>query len=78
MNKQKMSKSFGNIIDPQALLDSYGSDVVRYYLTRFMAITQDSEFSTDDLEQRVSSDLANDLGNLLQRVITLAQKRDLY
>ncbi len=78
MNKQKMSKSLGNVVDPQALLDAYGADAVRYYLTRFMAITQDSEFSTDDLERRVSSDLANDLGNLLQRVVTLAQKRELY
>lgn len=78
MNKQKMSKSFGNVVDPQELLDAYGADAVRYYLTRFMAITQDSEFSTEDLEQRVSSDLANDLGNLLQRVVTLAHKRELY
>jgi methionyl-tRNA synthetase len=78
MNKQKMSKSLGNVVDPQALLDAYGADAVRYYLTRFMAITQDSEFNTEDLEQRVSSDLANDLGNLLQRVVTLAHKRELY
>ncbi len=78
VNKQKMSKSLGNAVDPQALLDAYGADAIRYYLIRFMAITQDAEFSTDDLEQRVSSDLANDLGNLLQRVVTLAQRRELY
>ncbi len=78
VNQQKMSKSFGNVVDPQLLLDAYGKDAVRYYLIRHMAITQDSEFSTMDLEQRISSDLANDLGNLLNRVVTLAHKHELY
>ena len=78
VNQQKMSKSFGNVVDPQGLLDAYGADAVRYYLVRHMAITQDSEFSTPDLEQRISSDLANDLGNLLNRVVTLASKHNLY
>ena len=66
VNQQKMSKSFGNVVDPQTLLSAYGADAVRYYLIRHMAITQDSEFSIIDLEQRISSDLANDLGNLLE------------
>ena len=78
INAQKMSKSLGNTVDPQLLLDEYGADTVRYYLTRYMAITQDSEFSTQDLERRINSDLANDLGNLLNRVIALAKKRDMY
>ena len=78
VNQQKMSKSFGNVVDPQQLLDEYGADSIRYYLTRFMAITQDSEFSTQDLERRLNSDLANDLGNLLNRVVILAQKNELY
>ena len=78
INDQKMSKSFGNVIDPQTLLDAYGADAVRYYLTRFMAITQDSEFSTLDLEKRINSDLANDLGNLLNRVVALAKRHELY
>lgn len=78
VNQQKMSKSLGNVVDPQVLLDRYGPDPVRYYLTRFMAITQDAEFSDTDLEQRINSDLANDLGNLLNRVIALAKKRDMY
>lgn len=71
---QKMSKSKGNSIDPEELYDEYGADVIRYYLARQMAITQDGNFSKEDLEQRITSDLANDLGNLLQRMSTLAEK----
>lgn len=74
VGEQKMSKSRGNSVDPVDLLKDYGSDVVRYYLTRQMAITQDGQFSTDDLEQKITSDLANDLGNLLQRMVMLADK----
>ena len=77
VNNQKMSKSFGNIIDPQELLNTYGPEPVRYYLTRYMAITQDAEFSTGDLEQRINADLADELGNLLNRVTTLAHKHNL-
>jgi len=78
INNQKMSKSFGNIVDPQVLLEKYGADAVRYYLVRYMAITHDAEFSTQDLEQRVTADLANDLGNLLNRMVTLAHNYSLY
>ena len=78
VQQQKMSKSLGNVVDPQQLLDQYGADPVRYYLTRFMAITHDSEFSIGDLENRNNADLANDLGNLLNRVVLLSQKHDLY
>jgi methionyl-tRNA synthetase len=74
VNHQKMSKSLGNAVDPEKLLTDYGADAVRYYLVRHMAITQDAEFSIGDLEQRISSDLANDLGNLLNRLVTLAYK----
>ena len=74
VGQQKMSKSFGNVIDPQGLYASYGADPVRYYLMRQMAITHDGEFSIDDLEQKISSDLADDLGNLLNRMVTLALK----
>lgn len=71
---QKMSKSLGNVIDPVALYKTYGADQVRYYLMRQMAITHDGEFTVEDLEQKISSDLADDLGNLLNRMIALAQK----
>lgn len=74
VNAQKMSKSFGNVVDPVLLHNDYGTDPVRYYLTRYMAITHDSEFSIADLEQKIGSDLANDLGNLLNRMLLLAEK----
>ncbi len=71
---QKMSKSLGNVIDPFELACAYGPDALRYYLIRHMAITQDSPFSIEDLEKRINADLANDLGNLLNRMLTLASK----
>lgn len=74
---QKMSKSLGNAVDPQSLADVYGVDQIRYYLTRKMAITQDSEFRIGDIEQSINSELANDLGNLLNRCSTLALKHSL-
>ena len=74
---QKMSKSLGNVIDPVGLYTTYGADPVRYYLMRQMAITHDGEFTIEDLEQKISSDLADDLGNLLNRMVTLAQKYNL-
>lgn len=72
MDKQKMSKSLGNVVDPEDLYNAYGAEPVRYYLMRQMAITHDSDFSIEDLEQRITSDLANDLGNLLNRTVALA------
>lgn len=77
MDEQKMSKSLGNVVDPQDLLYRYGADPVRYYLMRQMAVTHDGNFSIKDLEQSIASDLANDLGNLLNRMVSLAQKNDL-
>ena len=74
MGDQKMSKSLGNAIDPKSLAEQYGVDEIRYYLTRKMAITQDSQFSIADIEQSINSELANDLGNLLNRCCTLAEK----
>ncbi len=77
VGEQKMSKSLGNVIDPAGLYKEYGADPVRYYLMRQMAITHDGEFSVEDLEQKISSDLADDLGNLLNRMSTLVQKYSL-
>jgi len=78
VDKQKMSKSFGNVVDPQDLLKKYGVEPVRYYLVRQMAINQDGDFSDTDLEQRITSDLANDLGNLLNRMTSLAHKYNVF
>ena len=74
VDKQKMSKSLGNVIDPMVLQERYGVEPVRYYLMRYMAVTQDSNFSIADLEQAITADLANDLGNLLNRMTSLAEK----
>ncbi len=77
VDKQKMSKSLGNVIDPVALSDSFGIDPVRYYLCRQIPITHDGEFSIQDLKEKITSDLANDLGNLLNRMLKLAEKYNL-
>ncbi len=77
IDQKKMSKSLGNVVDPLVLLQKYGADPVRYYLVRQMAITHDSDFSIKDLERHIASDLANDLGNLVRRMVTLAYKNDL-
>lgn len=74
MGEHKMSKSRGNSVDPQDLYRVYGPDSVRYYLARQLSIAQDGQFTVDDLEQKITSDLANDLGNLLQRMVSLATK----
>jgi len=70
----KMSKSVGNVIDPDVLADKYGADAVRYYLMRDNVVGQDSDFSEDRLVQRWNSDLANDLGNLVNRTISMSQR----
>lgn len=76
VDKQKMSKSLGNVVDPMVLKETYGAQEIRYYLMRYIAVTQDSNFSTDDLERAITSELANDLGNLLNRMLILAEKND--
>ena len=74
IDKEKMSKSRGNAVDPELLAREYGVDEIRYYLLRKMAVTQDSEFSIADIEQSIHSELSNDLGNLLHRFSTLTEK----
>lgn len=77
IDSQKMSKSLGNAVDPLSLAQRYGVDQVRYYLIRQMAITQDGSFSLKDLEEHITADLANNLGNLLNRTLSLALKHGL-
>ena len=70
----KMSKSFGNTVDPDRLADKYGADALRYYLMRDNIVGQDSDFSEERLAVRYNSDLANDLGNLVNRTINMAHR----
>ena len=69
----KMSKSIGNVINPYDLVEKYGIDPVRYFLLREMPSTGDGDFSYEKFEERYRADLAKGLGNLVARVITLAQ-----
>ena len=70
----KMSKSLGNIVDPDALADKYGDEALRFYLMRETVTGQDMEFAEDRLVQRYNSDLARNLGNLLNRALNMAQR----
>ena len=71
---EKMSKSRGNVIDPIQLVDQYGSDAVRYWLLRDMPRTSDGDFSYQRLEDRYNTDLANDLGNLINRTVGMLHR----
>ncbi|MEN8237053.1 MAG: methionine--tRNA ligase [Pseudomonadota bacterium] len=70
----KMSKSIGNTVDPFELVQQYGADQVRYFLMREVPFGKDGDFSDAAFIQRINSDLANDFGNLVQRVLSFVQK----
>jgi methionyl-tRNA synthetase len=70
----KMSKSLGNVVDPNALADKYSAEAVRYYLMSDIGMGKDADFSEERLVERYNSELANSLGNLLNRTLSMASK----
>ena len=73
-DSSKMSKTKGNVVSPLSLKDKYGAEVLRYFLMREMAVGQDANFSEEALIGRNNADLANDLGNLVQRTLAMVQR----
>ncbi len=73
---QKMSKSIGNVVDPLEVLDRHGLDAMRYFFLRHIDTFADSDFTWEKFEDAYNNELANDLGNLVQRLATLASKND--
>ncbi len=74
VNGQKISKSLGNAVDPRLLVDVYGIDAIKYYLLRDISFGNDGDFSEDNLITRINADLANDLGNLVHRTLSMIKQ----
>jgi methionyl-tRNA synthetase len=70
----KMSKSLGNVVDPDVLIDKYGAEALRYYLMSDIVTGKDADFSEERLIERYNSDLANNIGNLLNRTLNMLQR----
>ncbi|MBR3220521.1 methionine--tRNA ligase [Candidatus Saccharibacteria bacterium] len=77
-NGQKMSKSLGNVVDPFEALERHGLDAFRYYFSRHIDTFMDSDFTWEKFDEAYNNELANDLGNIVQRLATLCQKNDIY
>ena len=76
-NGQKMSKSIGNVVEPMEVIDKYGLEAFRYYFLRHVDTFSDSDFTWEKYSDAYNNELANDLGNLVQRLATLAQKNNI-
>ncbi len=70
---QKMSKSLGNVVDPYDLVKEYGTDAVRYYITREFSTFEDSDYTAEKFKEAYNANLANGLGNLVSRIMKMAQ-----
>jgi methionyl-tRNA synthetase len=74
MNEAKMSKSLGNVVQPQGYVERFGVDALRYFVMREMVVGQDASFADETFLTRYNADLANDLGNVVSRVATMIQR----